>query len=249
MYVTTADDPDLARGAEVFDGFEVDDVFHAPSGADIHFCTRVPEAADASERPLFVTLPGWEGLYFQGVAENLRWERFAQEAAASDEHMIVLAPQLDDWGWTSANQTIELVEHFVAHYGVDASRVYIEGYSGGGETLSLVMEERPELFCAALAVSSQWDGELTPLVEARTPLYLFTGRDDSYYGSGSFVQTADELQRLYREKGLSEEEIAELVVLDVKEAAYFEALGYSDQHMGGGAAATDDTAMGWLFAH
>ena len=95
----------------------------------------------------------------------------------------MLAPQLDDWGQPSAERAIELVEHFAVNCNVDSSRVFIEGYSGGGETLSLAMGMRPELFAAALAVSSKWDGDLNALVEARTPLRLFTGREDSYYGS------------------------------------------------------------------
>ena len=83
---------------------------------------------------------------------------------------------------------------------------------------------------------------------ARTPLRLFTGRDDSYYGSDSFVQTASELRSLYTGDGLSEGEIDKLVVLDVKEADYFTQRGFSDQHAGGGAAATDAEVMEWLFS-
>ncbi|WP_337368866.1 hypothetical protein [Senegalimassilia faecalis] len=47
---------------------------------------------------LFVTLPGYQGLYFQGVGENLRTEDFGFEAQAYDPTMIVVAPQLSDWG-------------------------------------------------------------------------------------------------------------------------------------------------------
>ena len=224
-------------------------MLHAPSGAEIHFSAYIPESHDGT-RPfgLFVTLPGYEGLYFQGAGENLRWEKFGQEAIAYDREMIVLAPQLDDWGQTSAERTIELVKHFAVNYNVDSSRVFIEGYSGGGETLSLVMGKRPELFAGALAVSSQWDGSLDVLADARTPLRLFTGREDSYYGSDSFVETAEELREIYRRGGMSEHDIDSLVVLDIKEADYFAERGYADQHGGGIAAATDSEALPWLFS-
>lgn len=249
-FASTADDPAIKVSGAYYDGFELGDVFHAPSGTDIHFSAYVPGSYDGT-RPyaLFVTLSGYEGLYFQGVGANLQWERFGQESIAYNAEMIVLAPQLDDWGQGSASQTIELVEHFVTAYNIDATQVYLEGYSGGGETLSLVLETRPELFAAALAVSSQWDGRLDALVRAKTPIRLFTGRDDSYYGSESFASTAEELRRLYAEAGASEAEIEELVVLDIKEAAYFTERGYRDQHGGGGAAAHDEQAMGWLFSH
>lgn len=44
--------------------------------------------------------------------------------------------------------------------------------SGGGETGSLVMGTKPELFTAYLATSSQWDGDLNVLAQARTPVYF-----------------------------------------------------------------------------
>lgn len=227
----------------------VDNVLHAPNDTDIHFSAYVPESYDGTHpSALFVTLPGWEGLYFQGVGENLRWEKFGQESVRYIEDMIVLAPQLDDWGRTSAEQTIELVEHFLEAYNVDPARVYIEGLSGGGETLSYVLEMRPDPFAAALAVSSQWDGDLAPVAEARTPVRLFTGRDDSYYGSASFIEAAGELRGLYHARRLSDAEIEELVVLDVREAEYFETRDYSDQHMGGASAAFEEEVMKWLFS-
>lgn len=49
--------------------------------------------------------------------------------------MIIVAPQLEDWGETSADQTIALLEFILDHYNIDESRVYGEGYSGGGETI------------------------------------------------------------------------------------------------------------------
>lgn len=64
--------------------------------------------------------------------------------------MIIVAPQLSDWGTTSANQAVALTEYFIGNYNIDRSRVYANGYSGGGETLSLVMDRRPDLFAAIL---------------------------------------------------------------------------------------------------
>lgn len=55
---------------------------------------------------LYFTLPGYGGLYFQGVAANLRSEEFGFEAQKyNNSEMIVVDPQLNDWGETSANQT------------------------------------------------------------------------------------------------------------------------------------------------
>lgn len=171
----------------------------------------------------------YEGLYFQGAAQNLRSENFGFEAQKYNENMIVVAPQLSDWGETSANQTIALAEYFLKHYNIDESRVYANGYSGGGETMSLVMGKRPELFTAYLHCSSQWDGDLNVLAKSRTPVYLAVGREDEYYGSEQSQKVYNTLHKLYREQGLSEEEIGRLLVLDIKERSYFTSKGNSSQ--------------------
>ena len=161
--------------------------------------------------------------------------------------MIVISPQLNDWRETSARQTIALTECLMDAYNIDPDRVYLEGYSGGGETGSLVMGMLPELYTAFLMVSSQWDGDLEVLARAKTPVYLATGEQDSYYGSDSMKNTAEQLRELYEQQGLSDEEIEKLVVLDVKDQEYFTQRGYRDQHGGGMAFAKDEKIMGWLF--
>ena len=81
--------------------------------------------------------------------------------------MIIVAPQLEDWGETSANQTVALVEYFLVEYNIDRSKVYGNGFSGGGVTMSQVVGKRPDLFTAYLQINSQWDGEYEPVVEQR----------------------------------------------------------------------------------
>ena len=109
------------------------------------------------------------------------------------------------------------------------------------------MGMRPELYTAFLMVSSQWDGDLEVLAWAKTPVYLATGEQDSYYGSDSMKNVCVRLRELYEQQGLSDEEINKLVVLDVKDQAYFTQRGYTDQHGGGMAFAKDEKIMGWLF--
>lgn len=125
--------------------------------------------------------------------------------------------------------------------------VYLHGMSGGGETGSLVLGTKPELFTAYLATSSQWDGDLNILAQARTPVYFAIGEQDSYYGSESFIQAYNTLHELYVAQGLTEEEIGKLIVLDVKPAEFFTERGFRDQHSGGQAFAHEESVMGWLF--
>lgn len=239
---------DIDFGSEDIRGFRFDNVLHDEAEGDIHFGMYIPESYDGSKPyALFVTLPGYEGLYFQGVGVNIRSEDFGVEAQKYNQEMIIIAPQLNDWHITSARQAVALTRYILAHYSIDPGKVYLEGYSGDGETGSLVMELAPELFTAYLLVSSQWDGDLAPVVESRTPVCLATGENDSYYGSDSVRETYAKLREMYQAQGLSDREMNELVVMDLKPQSYFDQRGVHDQHAGGGLFAHDEEIMGWLF--
>ena len=118
---------------EYLRGFMIDNVFPSESLGDIRFNVCVPESYDGS-RPyaLYFTLPGYEGLYFQGVAQNLKSEEFGFESQKYNSEMIVVAPQLSDWRENSANQTIALVEYFMKNYNIDYNKVCSNGSFGGG---------------------------------------------------------------------------------------------------------------------
>ncbi len=238
----------VTEGTETYRGFLLDNVLHAPEG-DIHYHIHVPDSYDGDEPyALYLTLPGYEGLYFQGVGQNLYSEEFAFEALNYNDKMIVAAPQLDDWGETSAEQTVALTEYLLERYNIDPDKVYASGYSGGGETMSRVMGTRPDLFTAYLQCSSQWDGAYEPVVEARVPVYFVIGKSDEYYGAEPSREAYNRLHDLYVEAGLTEEEIDRLLVLDIKGADYFRAGGASSQHGGGNLFARDPEIMGWLFS-
>ena len=203
-------------GTETYNGFVLDNVLHSESNGDIHYNLYVPDDYDGSvQYALFITLPGYQGLYFQGVGANVKTEEFGYIARDYISKMIIAAPQLNDWGDTSAIQTIELTRYLLDTYNIDRSRVYLEGYSGGGETGSRVMGMNPELYTAYLQCSSQWDGSYEEVVKSRTPVYLVIGENDEYYGSKPSQEAYDEIHRLYEEEGLKDDEIDKLIVLDI----------------------------------
>lgn len=240
---------EVTPGTYVDRGFVVDNVLHAGDLGDIHYSLLVPESYDVS-RPvaLFVTLPAEPGLYYQGAGANLRVEEFAFTAQAYDANMIVCAPQPNDWEQTSADQVVELTEYLLATYDIDPERVYIEGYSYGGETLSLVMGTKPELYRAALHCASQWDGGVEALAEARVPLRISLGDDDEFYTVQAAQEVIEELRTLYRAQGLTEDEIDHLVMLDVKDASYFAGWDGGQHGSGSPLMARDPEVLGWLFA-
>ncbi len=89
---------------------------HSESEGEIHYNLYVPESYDGSEPyALFFTLPGYEGLYFQGVGVNLYSEDFGFTAREYIPDMIIAAPQFEDWGETSADQTIALAKYIIQY--------------------------------------------------------------------------------------------------------------------------------------
>ena len=239
----------LEQGTSKYRDFVLDNVLHSETEGDIHYNVYIPEDYDGTESyALFMTLPGYQGLYFQGVGQNVMTEEFGFMAREYIPKMIIVAPQLNDWQDTSARQTIALTEYFLDTYNIDRSRVYAEGYSGGGETMSRVMGMRPDLYTAYLQCSSQWDGNYTEVVKARVPVYFAIGEKDEYYGSEPSRNAYNAIHKLYEQEGLSNSEIDRLLVLDIKPTSYFSSEGISNQHgYGGYLFMRDKNIMGWLF--
>ncbi len=100
---------EITAGTETYRGFLLDNVYHSPDNGDIHFHIDIPEGYDGKKAyALYCTLPGYEGLYRFGAGANLRAEAFAFEARRYNDRMIIVAPQLNDWGPASADQTVAL---------------------------------------------------------------------------------------------------------------------------------------------
>lgn len=243
-----SEDSDITVGTRTDRGMIVDNVYHDDKQGDIHFSSYFPDSYDGNEAyALFVTNPGWEGEYPQGPGNNLG-EDFPFEARQYNNKMIILSTQLYGWDEKSADDALALIHHFIDNYAIDTNRIYLHGYSGGGETGSYMMGKEPELFAGVLLNSTQWDSDIDKLVNAETPLRLAVGEDDSYYGSEPLKEAYQNIHDAYVKKGLSEEEIDKILVLDVKQRQWFTERGYSDEHDGGNAFAKDEETMQWLFS-
>ena len=226
----------------------MDNVLHAGDAGDVHFHIYVPDSYDGSKPyPLFLTMSGYGGMYFQGAGANLTEEPFALWARQQYPDMIIVAPQMEAWGETYADQVLALMDYLLSAYRVDENRIYAEAFSAGGVTMSFVLEQRPDLFCAYLHCCSSWPADPTPVAKTRLPVYIAVGEQDEYFGSEPSREIYEELQELYRQQGLSGEEIDRLLVLDVKNDAYFSERGVEKQHEGGVLFGEDPEIMGWLF--
>ena len=223
----------------------VDEVLQVPKLDDIHFSMCVPGSYDGgSAYALYIHVPGGSGWYGQGVGANLE-SQFVFSAQNYVSDAILITPQPVDYLNAAVDMVIALTEWALNEYFIDPQRVYLSGYSFGGETISLVMAKRPELYSRVLHMASRWDGSVGALVELEIPVMMVIGDDDEYYRVSDAERTYLGIRRKYEAKGLTDEEIDEFVVLDVKTDDYFYA-DISQHEVGADLFASDPEIMGWL---
>ena len=71
------DSDKVTEGTDTYKGFLLDNVLHSSEEGDIHYNVYIPDSYDGSKPyALLFTLPGYEGLYFQGVGVNIKAEEF-----------------------------------------------------------------------------------------------------------------------------------------------------------------------------
>ena len=81
----------VTAGTEEYEGFLLDNVLHSEKEGDIHYNVYIPESYDGTEAyALYFTLPGYQGLYFQGVGTNVRTEDFGFTAREYNPNMIIV---------------------------------------------------------------------------------------------------------------------------------------------------------------
>lgn len=96
----------VTNGTDTYRDFSVNNILHSENNGDIHFDLYIPKSYDGSKAyALFITLPGYEGLYFQGVGVNICQENFGFEAQKYNANTIIAAPQLNGWDEDSAEMT------------------------------------------------------------------------------------------------------------------------------------------------
>lgn len=225
------------------------------SGADgdIHYTYYLPNDYDESKSyPMLMTLPGWSEKFYTIETTPLTENEYALKNAEAwmDEvgDIIVVSPSLTDWGDKSARQTIELTEYFINNFAVDKERIYAAGHSAGGETLSRVIDMRPDLFAAYLHSASQWDGGYEAAARYRVPIYICMSERDEYYGPERARDAYEGLKSAYEAEGLSDAEIDDLLVLDLKEDAYFEGRLIGSYHGSGQLFAYDSEIIDWMIS-
>lgn len=215
---------------------------------EIHYSYYLPEGYNQRKTyPLVVTMPGYDMMWFgeDSSGSNLNWKGF-RVWTELPEDMIVVSAQLTDWHETSARQAIELTEYFIQNFSVDKSRVYAAGYSAGGETMSQAVSMRPDLYAAYLHGASQWDGDYQSIAQNDVAVYIFMAENDEYYGSAKARSAYDGLQAAYCEKGYTDEQIGERLVVEIPDNEYFNSRGIYNYHGGGTILFDDENILNWI---
>ena len=228
-------------------GWTREQILNGETG-EIHFSYYLPESYDAGKSyPMMVVMPGYDRMWFgeDSSGSNLDWNG-VQVWTELEEELIVVSAQLTDWHETSARQSIELTEYMLEHFSADPDRVYAAGYSAGGETMSRAAALRPDLYAAYLHGASQWDGTYAPLAENRVAVYIFMAENDEYYGSQKARDAYSRLRAAYREAGISDEEIDDLLRLDIPDNAWFNRQGIYNYHGGGSVVFSEKNVQDWI---
>lgn len=218
----------------------------------IPYSYYLPEGYDGeTPLPMVVVMPGYDRMWFgeESSGSNLDWSGFLCWTELPQASIVVSA-QLTDWGETSARQAIELTEHFLGNFAVDADRVYAAGYSAGGETLSQAVALRPDLYAAYLHAASQWDGAFAPVAESGVAVYIFMAEGDEYYGPERARAAYDGLHSAYLDAGWTQEEIDAVLQIQTPDAEWFAQRGVAGNYHGGGNVVFDETAiLEWILSH
>ena len=213
---------------------------------EIHYSYYLPEGYDEVENyPMMVVMPGYDRMWFgeDSAGRNVDWNGFQTWLGRG---IIVVSAQLADWHEKSARQAIELSEYMIEHFAVDTSRVYAAGYSAGGETMSLAVSLRPDLYAAYIHGASQWDGSYESVAENRVGVYIFMAENDEYYGSQKARDAYGHLLAAYRESGLPDAEIKGLLQLQIPDNAWFNQRGVYNYHGGGSILFDEESILGWV---
>lgn len=241
--------PEASSAAPVQTGLIAEQLLDGADG-QIHYSYHLPENYDESrEYPMMVVMPGYDMMWFgeDSSGSNLNWQGFLAWTEL-DEDLIVVSAQLTDWGEKSARQAIELTEYFLQNFAVDESRVYAAGYSAGGETMSQTVSMRPDLYAAYLHGASQWDGTYAPIAENQTAVYIYMAENDEYYGSQKARDAYNNLLAAYRETGLSDSEIDQLLQVEIPDDDFFNQQGIYNYHGGANVVFDDETILNWIIS-
>lgn len=127
-------------------------------------------------------------------------------------YVLVMHPQARTTFYPDENEShptevlkayLDLTEHVLWEYPVDARRVYPIGFSMGGSSVWQMLVSRPDLFAAAAPVAGR-PFTVGDLDQAKTiahiPIWMFIGNEDTWMGSAKYIRAYQDLKAVGAER-------------------------------------------------
>jgi len=157
---------------------------HADRYADPVYTLFVPDAYDAAIAwPLLVGLHGGgpDGKAGDEVVGSGPSAMNFYRSLAAERGVIVVCPTAQTAGWgNKVNE--ELVRDVIAEvrllYHVDVDRIHLTGHSMGGYGTWSLGPRMADLFATVSPMAGAGDGNLKPLIDTRTPIFVYHSADD-----------------------------------------------------------------------
>ena len=150
------------------------------------------------EVPLFIHLHG-AGARADDVEAGkveIAAQEVARESFYEDHPCVICVPTCppDPMTWNKQRKELErLVDDLVANLPIDRNRIYLSGYSQGGQGIGKMLQSRPDYYAAAVFADggpdNSWIGKV------KTPLW-------SYYSGDRDSSKAPEQQEKFQEDGV-----------------------------------------------
>lgn len=120
-------------------------------------------------------------LFLHGSLGNFKGYMWCWKSFADRNGFIVVAPSygVGEWRQESGLKAISHGLEFIdARDDVDEERIYISGVSNGGFGVTRALQNFPDRFCGAIAISPVLEPGLTAKAAGETPFLVISGEDD-----------------------------------------------------------------------
>lgn len=172
--------------------------------ATMKYSLHVKGEPDESGYPLFISLHGG-GQSDTPDMNNDQWLQMVSYYQESVENGVHVAPRSvrDTWDCHFNPESYplydRLIENMIAFYDVDPNRVYLTGFSAGGDGVYAIVAKMPDRFAAANMSAGHPNG--VPLWNLyNMPLQLQVGENDTAYDRNTVTAQYGQLLDGYQEE-------------------------------------------------
>lgn len=166
--------------------------------------TQIIGEQDDNGYPLYIALHG--GGEEDAEVNDDQWEQMKEYYADSVDHGVYVAARgiRDTWNTHFNDESYafydRIIEDAMAFYGVDPNRVYLLGFSAGGDGVYAISPRMADRF-AAVNMSSGHPNGVSMLNMSNLPIILQVGEEDTLYdrhlNAAVYDDTLNQLSELY----------------------------------------------------